>query len=343
MSHEMKGSIHHLDEEEAKSLLYQVFLRMQVVEERKGYSEQQFYLDLKNTYNDLLEYVKKQVRDKQTQYHTTHLVFGDSPYGSLNIALQKLGRDQEETIINFSDLYSIGPLWKLHDVKGIVARDEWLRNHINMEDEVNYEDDCKGTILEVEQIPSHHPIIIWIGENAHEQTGLRLALYLLREKSNDIFMININETYKTHFDNPEIDFTPLHMGELSSDQLIHIYENAKNDRALTRSERKTFEHEWEILSNEKDLLRIWESNQIMSVPKNFYDEYIIDTVQKFHQKNKSNEFIKSARIIGEVMGHLDQYVGDSFLEYRVRRLIVDGIFDIEGVPKAMRYYSIKMR
>lgn len=43
------------------------------------------------------------------------------------------------------------------------------------------------------------------------------------------------------------------------------------------------------------------------------------------------------------MGHLDQYIGDHFFEYRVRRLIVNGVFDLEGVPKAMRYYSIKIR
>jgi len=56
---EMKDTINHLDEEELKSLLLQFFLHMQIVEERKGYSEQQFFLDVKNTYNNLLEYKKK--------------------------------------------------------------------------------------------------------------------------------------------------------------------------------------------------------------------------------------------------------------------------------------------
>lgn len=81
----------------------------------------------------------------------------------------------------------------------------------------------------------------------------------------------------------------------------------------------------------------------MSVPETFFDGFIINTVEKSHQKKKHNDFIKTARIIGEVLGHLNQYIGDQFIEYRVRRLIVDGIFDMEGVPKAMRYYSIKMK
>ncbi|MEK4385369.1 hypothetical protein MKZ25_06120 [Solibacillus sp. FSL W7-1464] len=58
MFNEMKDMINHLEDTELKSLLLQVFLRMQTVEERKGYSEQQFFLEVKNTYNDLLAYKK---------------------------------------------------------------------------------------------------------------------------------------------------------------------------------------------------------------------------------------------------------------------------------------------
>ncbi|MGY3189420.1 DUF1835 domain-containing protein [Lysinibacillus sp. TE18511] len=346
MFDEMKGTINHLEEKELKSLLFQFFFRIQAVEERKGYSEQQFFLDIKNTYNDLLEYKKNQESVEQhTQFHTTHIVFGDSPTGSLKIALKELGLNQQEQIIAFSDLFSIGSIWNLHNSQGVANRYEWLKTHLNIDDEVlfSYQANFNRTILKIEQTPSYHPIIIWAGENAHEQTGLRFVLYLLKEKTNDIFIINTNEAYKTHFDRTEIDFTPLHMGELSSEQLKQIYENEKNGHALTQTERKVLEQQWEQLCEDKEVLRIWDNNKIMSVTENYYDEYIINTVKKSHQKKKHNDFIKSARIIGEVIGHLNQYVGDQFIEYRVRRLIVDGIFDMEGVPKAMRYYSIKIR
>ncbi|MCR8853673.1 DUF1835 domain-containing protein [Lysinibacillus fusiformis] len=330
-----------------KALLFQFFLRMQAVEERQGYSEEQFFLDIKNTYNSLLEYKKNQASAEQqhTQFRTTHIVFGDSPTGSLKIALKELGLNQQEKIIAFSDLFSIGSILNLHNSHGVANRYEWLKTHLNADDEVlfRYQANFKSTILKIEQTPSHHPIIIWAGENAHEQTGLRFVLYLLKGKTNDIFIVNTNEAYKTHFDRTKIDFTPSHMGELSSEQLKQIYENEKNGHALTQTERKALEQQWEKLCEDKEVLRIWESNKIVSVPETFYDEYIINTVKKFHQKKKHNDFIKSARIIGEIVGHLNQYVGDQFIEYRVRRLIVDGIFDMEGVPKAMRYYSIKIR
>ncbi|MER2037205.1 MAG: DUF1835 domain-containing protein [Solibacillus sp.] len=346
MFDDMKGTINQLEEKELKSLLLQVFLRMQVVEERKGYSEQQFFLDIKKTYNDLLKYKKNQASvEEHTQFHTTHIVFGDSPAGSLKIALNKLGLNQHDKIITFSDLFSIGSIWNLHDSQGINKRYEWLRTHLNIDDEVlfNYEERFNRTLLDIEQIPSYHPIIIWAGENAHEQTGLRFVLYLLKGKINNIFIINTNEAYKSHFNRIDIDFMPLNMGELSSEQLKKIYEHEKNGHALTQTERKAFEQQWEQLCENKEVLRIWESSKIMSVPETFFDGFIINTVEKSHQKKKHNDFIKTARIIGEVLGHLNQYIGDQFIEYRVRRLIVDGIFDMEGVPKAMRYYSIKMK
>jgi hypothetical protein len=342
----MKDIINNSNEKELKSLLLQFFIRMQAVENNKDYSEQQFFLDIKKTYTNLVEYQKNQTRlEQQTQFHTTHIVFGDSPTGSLKIALRDLGLNQIERIITFPDLFSIGPIWKLHNSDGIVNRYEWLRTHLNIDDQVllNYKANIHRTISEINQLPSNQPIIIWAGENAHEQTGLIFVLYLLKEKANDIFIINTNEAYKTHFGKPEIDFTPRNMGELSSEQLKQIYEHEKNGQVLTQTERKAFEQQWERLCEDKEVLRIWESNKITSVPENFYDEYIINTVEKLHQNKKHNDFIKSARIIGEVIGHLNQYIGDQFIEYRIIRLIVDGIFDIEGVPKAMRYYSIKIR
>jgi hypothetical protein len=47
-------------------------------------------------------------------------------------------------------------------------------------------------------------------------------------------------------------------------------------------------------------------------------------------------------VIGEVLGHLDQYIGDAFLEYRIRKLIDAGVFELEGDLKARRFYSLRL-
>ncbi|WP_438824972.1 DUF3658 domain-containing protein, partial [Bacillus sp. JJ722] len=52
---------------------------------------------------------------------------------------------------------------------------------------------------------------------------------------------------------------------------------------------------------------------------------------------------KAARLIGEVIGHLDEYVGDAFIEYRIKHLISKGFFEIESNTKAMRFFSVKVK
>lgn len=51
--------------------------------------------------------------------------------------------------------------------------------------------------------------------------------------------------------------------------------------------------------------------------------------------------MKSARVIGEAIGYCDQYIGDAYFEYRLRELIYSGRVQIKGVPRAMRYYSVR--
>lgn len=341
----MKDMINHLEDTELKSLLHQIFLCMQTVEEKKGYSEQQFFLDVKNTYNDLVATKNNQKSSKQAQFHTTHIVFSDAAACSLKIALIESDLTQQENIMNVSDLFSIGPLWNLHTPEGINHRYNWLRTHINIDEKqlMTYEYHFEQYLLSLKQIPNDHKIIIWIGENAHEQAALRLILYVLKEKTNEIMLININEAYKMHSDLAEMEFLPRHMGEISTKQLKQLYGNKVQGHVLTQLECKVFEQQWLQLCQQKDVLRIWENNEIVNVPENYYDAYIIDKVKESHEKNNDKNFIKSARIIGGVIGHLNQYIGAEFIEYRVIRLIMSGVLDMEGVPTAMRHYSIKIK
>ena len=62
-----------------------------------------------------------------------------------------------------------------------------------------------------------------------------------------------------------------------------------------------------------------------------------------HNKQESKDFIKAARVIGEILGHMDEMISDSFLEFRIRHLVYHGVFELKGIPKSMRHYSVKLR
>ncbi|WP_225942065.1 DUF1835 domain-containing protein [Sporosarcina limicola] len=334
----LKDSIESLQEDEAKTLLYHLLLRINMLEETEDTK------DLHKTYKDFLNFsANKNMPEKD--YGTVHIVFGDSASGSLKMALRDMGLQDKEKVICLSGLFSIGPLWKLHEEIGLNHRYEWLENHL-ISDNENMEKDkilLRDAFSEIELIPNQIPIIIWTGNNSHEQAGVRIVSYLLKEKLNDIHLINSSIASKALLSRPNYEYCSFHTAEIPHEGLKLIYEKNSLIHPLSPEVLNKFEKEWEELATKQEVLRLWKNGEIFNVDVDFYDDYIIDAARKLHGRNENRNFMKSARVIGEVIGHLDQYIGDTFLEYRVRHLIMNGIFEMKGVPKAMRFYSVKLR
>lgn len=197
-------------------------------------------------------------------------------------------------------------------------------------------------INQIKSIPADKQISIWTCENASEQTGLRFVLFLLKNKSNAVKIINTAKALEELFSHPKIQYAVRSSGEIAPEKLAVIFEKSKNYAPLNQIERNNFEEEWKHLSETSDTLRIWVNGRIKSVSEDYYDRYIIDTAKKLHDQQETYGFMKSARLIGEVMGNLEQYLGDEFLEYRLKKLIEKGIFEAEGSMESMRFYSIML-
>lgn len=79
---------------------------------------------------------------------------------------------------------------------------------------------------------------------------------------------------------------------------------------------------------------------MLGVPADYYDSYLLD---KLKPPAGDHGFVKAARLIGEAIGYCEQYVGDSYFEYRLRELIYNGTLEIKGLPAAMRFYSVRRK
>lgn len=262
------------------------------------------------------------------------------------MSLSELGMENEEQVICFSDIFSIGPIWKLHDEFGVKQRIDWFRTRFLSEDdyyEMDYGKDFNKTKDKVCHVPEEATIFLWAGDSSHEQTGVRYVLYLLNNKRNNIILINTTKAYHEQFKDSNRVYSPLTTGGIPPEKLKSIYEKNKTNNPIAIEDRRKSHREWEALAEAQNVLRIWENGEVHGVDEDFYDPFIINKASKLHSQQKHRDFMKSARLVGEVMGHLEQYLGDEFIEYRVRHLINNGTFDIEGVPIAMRFYSIKLR
>lgn len=267
-----------------------------------------------------------------------HIVTSESAAGSL-----RAGLDRPKTVIGFPDAFSIGPLWKLPEQKGMDLRMEWLFDNINSgQEDYEYERKFKNAVLQIEDIAPDVPVYIWYGENAEEQTALRFYLYLLRNKKNRVFLMNTMELYEKYIAIGD-GAAYFHTGFLNAEKLKLFFENEKMAELLTEEKREYYHKEWAALSGTKEVLRIWEDGQIQSAPEDYYDSLIIESLEKLHQQQEYKDFILTAQVIGGIVAELQEFVDSFYLEYRVRELLYSGVIEVKGIPKSMRHYWIKLR
>lgn len=336
-----------LNEEEIHSFMKNVLFLLDYLDTTE-YPEKQFISDikdLKRRYWGIYEHRTNPRREyEEQQVSKVHIVFDLSSRGALKVALRDDLAVEGEKVIALSDTFSVGPIWRLHTEKGVKNRKEWLFYNINLDEEYmdRYVEEYANVWAQIDAIPDDIPINIWYGDNSHEQTGLRLALYLLKEKSNPIKIINATQRFSTVFAEKKLDDYPLETAEIASEQLAAIYLETPA-KELTPVQRRELEKEWITLSESDKKLRLWQNGHIHFVSEDYLDDFIIRSLQKLHKERGNSDFIKSARLIGEVIGHSLQVVGDLFIEYRIRELVLNGNFDIKGIPKAMRFYEVKFR
>ncbi|WP_342505017.1 DUF1835 domain-containing protein [Sporosarcina sp. FSL K6-2383] len=333
-ANQLKQAITKLSEPEAKSLLFQLFLQAETNESA------QFVNELREVKKSLM------IASPAGQAQTVHIVFDDSTAGSLRVAFHDNAYKETEEVLVLSDMLSVGPVKDLHTMKGIQARFQWLKDRLPDAEHDTYLPGMMDVIERIKAIPSYQDIVIWTGDNAHEQTGLRLVLALLKDKWNTIFILNTFAAFHELHTYPALakEDYPQTSRELSSEQLLLFYEHC-DMRPVRQAQREVLCKEgWSMLSDESYHIRTWEDNELRHNTNIDRDDvFIIDCVKRMHAEEATFDFIKAARVVGEVCGHMEQYRGIEWIEYRLRCLIEQGIFDYEGDLMAMRLYQVKVR
>jgi hypothetical protein len=297
-----------------------------------------YFMQQKDTYN-MTKFINKQIQKHRViDDGPIHIVSTESAAGTIRYSL-----DRPRKVLAFSDFFSYGPLWKLEMEEGQAYRNEWLFDNINLEFHDDYENEMRfaNTLLEIEDIREGVPIYIWVGNNTHEQIGVRFILQLLSGKANVVSLINSTALYQK-FINHQLPI--YHTSQMTPDHIKLIFEQGKNSHPLSLTDRAHYVREWESLAQSRGVLRLWGNNEIISVSENHYDSLIIQIIKKIHREQAHKDFIRASKVIGEMLEQMmEEWVSDSFLEYRIRYLIYNGILELKGVPKSMRHYSVKLR
>jgi hypothetical protein len=68
-----------------------------------------------------------------------HILFGPSPAGGLKVALKDLGLEKKDSVISFWDMFSVGPIRKLHEMDGTGNRLDWMKRLIDDRDILDFQ------------------------------------------------------------------------------------------------------------------------------------------------------------------------------------------------------------
>ncbi|WP_431026834.1 DUF1835 domain-containing protein [Lysinibacillus sp. LZ02] len=303
-----------------------------------GQNELSIMLEEINTHIQKNRYMLRASSKLPEQQGVMHIVMSESAAGALRVGLTR-----PKTVIGFPDSFSIGPLWKFDEQVGQNFRNEWLYDNINYEQEDDdYQHKFANTLRQMEDIPHHTPIYIWYGDNANEQVGLRFILYLLRQKTNEIFLINSTALYEKYC-KPGEERPVFQTSQMDSNILGLLFEDHKRDNPLCKEKRIQLHTEWEKLTQTKEVLRFWIDGEIHGVPEHHIDSFIIEVIEKLHSKQERKEFIQTSIVIVELMEQMKGNIDLFCFEYRIRHLIYRGLLELKGIPKSMRHYSIRLR
>lgn len=339
----IKKAITHLSENELRSYLGFILLRIEDLR-KKEIPLEESVAELIEIYDNLMGLQSRRIFwDPDPSCTHVHIVHSDSFAGSMKQILRGIDPTQDHKLIILRENYAIGPLGDLDTPEGREARSIWFCDHITdgYEADAEFDEEFKALQDRLEQIPDQAQVIIWTIGNVCEQAGLRHAIYLLRNKPNSIVVCDAGATAEKMFNRPDASYR--HSGEIPPDKLREVFHCPDSCVALSTADIEQLQQEWKIITEQTGTLRIWQDNTVLEAPADYYDQYLLDTLDKLRPAASNNDFLKSARLIGEALGYCEQCIGDSYFEYRLREMIYSGILEIQGVPAGMRFYSIRRK
>ena len=253
--------------------------------------------------------------------NTVHIALGGSAFGNVR---ELINRRPSEMVLSIDDCYSIGPLFNIAERSGIDAREAYIRQmfnkirqptayeayhpHIGLADLLNVPQDTLG-------------FVVWCGSNADEQILLRAACANLGE-----IPITVADVGASDF----FDRQRSAVGGCNRDTLVQTERRAI---LLSADEKEQLSAEWRNLISQHQLLRVFSNATIQSVGEDFFDQSLVDFCPE--------EFGPAAQLVGRVMGYSDLLIGDTFLNYRLRELIAQGMIDALDAETQLQHLQVR--
>jgi len=266
-----------------------------------------------------------------------HIVFNEADIAVLKQAIE-LDESIQGEVIQVKDDYAVGPLANIYTAESIEARKEWWKQVLAGGDydgkvETGEVDDNK-LVSELKARLASDPaefIWIWAAQNKHDVCGYYWMMSQFKDFQGRIFILYLNNlpfiNDKGHIFYPEW----LHL--IPAKEFLKAKRLA---RPITLSEFEVDPDEWTKICQEGKGVRLLEGGKKLAQKDyDFYDEEL--------KKFISGDWQKASKLIHQFLAKAKHTTGDAYLLWRLKELISAGGIDVQGEPKKMKDFEVKLK
>lgn len=266
-----------------------------------------------------------------------HIVFNEADAKVLTQAVE-LDESLAGDVIQIKDDYAVGPLGNIYVGEGIENRKQFWREVLAGGDadgkaDDGSVDDYKTAAELVGNMRRKEDEIIWIwaAQNKHDVSGYYWLLHYMKEFQGRVFILYLNNlpfiNEKGHI------FYPNWLYEIPAKEFLKAKKLA---REITLSEFEVDPDEWARLCNENKGVRLLEGGKkLVQQEYDFYDAEL--------KKFVTPDWQKASKIIHQYLSKAKHTTGDMYLLWRLKTMIAQGMFDVQGKLENMKDFEVKSK
>ena len=262
-----------------------------------------------------------------------HVVFGRSTSLSL-VASFSIAEHLRGEVITLGDDLRIGPINGLDTAEGLLNRRKWIQStgdEVLIQEFNDYSSSDHNTIEAIRHLLAGGQIIhLWFGNNTIDLLSIGRLFDVIKGYAKQLILVPVSDSVQLSLKNYE--FVPDSLVVLRGDQIPLL---EKHFRSVTQEDLDTFTTIWS-----KAILRA-ENLRVVDLKGDFQDnveETINDTLLSFC----TNDYQKSARVIGHTMIELRFIVSDTTLNWMLKTLVLNGQIKARGKLRMIRDYEVRL-
>lgn len=264
-----------------------------------------------------------------------HVVFQQSDINALQKSFE-LDESLIGDVIQIKDDFAVGPLANIYTEEGRVNRRQWWREVLAGGDYDGHVDkgdiDDNKTVVELKQrldANLQEQLWIWAAQNKHDVCSYYWLVSQLKEYHGRIFILYLNNL---PFLNEKGNlFYPVNLYDIPPKEFVKAKKLA---REITLSEFEVDPDEWTKICNENKGIRLLEGGKkITQEEDDFYDADL--------KRFVTGDWQKASKIIHQYLGKAKHSTGDAYLLWRLKSMIAQEIFDVQGTVGNMKEFEVK--